>query len=308
MDRRVGDEVGEEGNGPAGSGEGGGGGGEPDKSPVTRRPSSPTSLLLPPPSTPPPTTTTATGFVIDDCSAVEQPDNEVDRPPPSVVVECDIDDDTAASASVYYSGYHSEELDEDLEDLEEEQEDEEDDDDEVVEEEEEEEEEEEGQDQEEVEEEEEEDDGLPYPGFVPITLGFLTQYSKPRTFCLRMITNPYPFLLNIKFSGNFARVTESAVCGLSGVSLTLSSRIDSLSLPCPATYVVYMWHVRQSEETWPTPQVSRRASTISSCLFGRLFSCRCVAGNCWVAWPRCQRPTFFFFVCSRRSVYNLYWT
>ena len=163
----------------------------------------------------------------------------MDRPPPSVVVACDIDDDTAASASVYYSGYHSEELDEDLEDLEEEQEDEEDDDDEVVEEEEEEEEEE-GQDQEEVEEEEDEDDGLPYPGFVPITLGFLTQYSKPRTFCLRMITNPYPFLLNIKFSGNFARVTESAVCGLSGVSLTLSSRIDSLSLPCPATYVVYM--------------------------------------------------------------------
>ena len=84
--------------------------------------------------------------------------------------------------------------------------------------------------------------------------------------------------------------------------------IDSLSFPCLASE--YMWHVRQSEETWPTPQVSRRASTISSCLFGRLFSCRCVAGNCWVAWPRCQRPTFFFFffVCSCRSVYNLYWT
>lgn len=41
--------------------------------------------------------------------------------------------------------------------------------------------------------EDDDDDGLPYPGFVPVTFGFLTQYSKPRALCLQIITNPYPF-------------------------------------------------------------------------------------------------------------------
>jgi hypothetical protein len=44
--------------------------------------------------------------------------------------------------------------------------------------------------------EEQPDEDLPYPGFVPITLGFLTQTSRPRALCLRMITNPYPFSRN----------------------------------------------------------------------------------------------------------------
>jgi hypothetical protein len=82
-------------------------------------------------------------------------------------------------------------VDEDLEDLEEEQEEEDEDDE--VEEEEEEEEEEDQVDGQEEDEDQEADDGLPFPGFVPVTLGFMTQYSRPRSFCLRMITNPYPF-------------------------------------------------------------------------------------------------------------------
>ena len=40
----------------------------------------------------------------------------------------------------------------------------------------------------------EEDQDLPYPGFIPVTLGFLTQTSRPRSWCLRLLTNPYPFL------------------------------------------------------------------------------------------------------------------
>lgn len=65
------------------------------------------------------------------------------------------------------------------------------------------------------EEEEEEDDGdseddgdddlgymepehnpqeqLPYPGFVAVSMKYLDQKSRPRNWCLAMITNPYPF-------------------------------------------------------------------------------------------------------------------
>lgn len=35
---------------------------------------------------------------------------------------------------------------------------------------------------------------LPYPGFVPISMKYLDQKSRPRNWCLAMITNPYPFL------------------------------------------------------------------------------------------------------------------
>lgn len=34
---------------------------------------------------------------------------------------------------------------------------------------------------------------LPYPGFVPISMKYLDQKSRPRNWCLAMITNPYPF-------------------------------------------------------------------------------------------------------------------
>lgn len=47
--------------------------------------------------------------------------------------------------------------------------------------------------EEEDDHEDDDDDGLPFPGFVPVTFGFLTQYSRPRAICLRIITNPYPF-------------------------------------------------------------------------------------------------------------------
>lgn len=36
-------------------------------------------------------------------------------------------------------------------------------------------------------------DGQPYPGFVPIALKYLDQRTRPRSWCLAMITNPYPF-------------------------------------------------------------------------------------------------------------------
>jgi len=40
------------------------------------------------------------------------------------------------------------------------------------------------------------DDDLPFPGFVPLTLGYLTQTNRLRHFCLRMITNSYPLTTN----------------------------------------------------------------------------------------------------------------
>jgi hypothetical protein len=43
------------------------------------------------------------------------------------------------------------------------------------------------------EEDEEEEEDLPYPGFIPLALGCLEQHTRPRSWCLRMITNPYPF-------------------------------------------------------------------------------------------------------------------
>ncbi|KAL0107192.1 hypothetical protein PUN28_015603 [Cardiocondyla obscurior] len=43
------------------------------------------------------------------------------------------------------------------------------------------------------EDEEEEAEVLPYPGFIPIALGYLDQTRRPRNWCLALITNPYPF-------------------------------------------------------------------------------------------------------------------
>lgn len=53
--------------------------------------------------------------------------------------------------------------------------------------------------------EEDEDDEdveqLPYPGFRPIALRYLDQRSRPRKWCLAMMTNPYPFYAS--FFANF---------------------------------------------------------------------------------------------------------
>lgn len=40
----------------------------------------------------------------------------------------------------------------------------------------------------------EEEPDLPYPGFVDVALRWFTQTTPPRSWCLRMINNPYPFL------------------------------------------------------------------------------------------------------------------
>lgn len=37
------------------------------------------------------------------------------------------------------------------------------------------------------------DTNLPFPGFVQFSLKYLSQETKPRIWCLRLITNPYPF-------------------------------------------------------------------------------------------------------------------
>lgn len=49
------------------------------------------------------------------------------------------------------------------------------------------------EDDDEYEEDEEEGDEQPYPGFVPVVLRYLDQTTRPRNWCLALITNPYPF-------------------------------------------------------------------------------------------------------------------
>lgn len=41
--------------------------------------------------------------------------------------------------------------------------------------------------------EDDDEPGLPYPGFVPVALYYFVQDKPPRSWCLRMLTNPYPF-------------------------------------------------------------------------------------------------------------------
>ena len=84
--------------------------------------------------------------------------------------------------------------DEEEEEEEEEEEDDEDDDDD-----------EDDEDDDDQEDDEEEDDNeedgvddvdgdeLPYPGFVPVAMRYLEQNTRPRNWCLALITNPYPF-------------------------------------------------------------------------------------------------------------------
>lgn len=36
---------------------------------------------------------------------------------------------------------------------------------------------------------------LPFPGFRPVTMFCLTQTTRPRNWCLRIVTNPYPFIV-----------------------------------------------------------------------------------------------------------------
>ncbi|KAK9687783.1 hypothetical protein QE152_g36009 [Popillia japonica] len=36
------------------------------------------------------------------------------------------------------------------------------------------------------------DPNLPYPGIAPIALGYLSQTTRPRSWCLALISNPYP--------------------------------------------------------------------------------------------------------------------
>lgn len=43
---------------------------------------------------------------------------------------------------------------------------------------------------------------LPYPGFPEISMNYLTQDSRPRSWCLMLITNPYPFQI-FTFRYNF---------------------------------------------------------------------------------------------------------
>lgn len=45
--------------------------------------------------------------------------------------------------------------------------------------------------------EDREEENLPYPGFRPVTLFYMTQTTHPRDWCLKLVTNPYPFLVSI---------------------------------------------------------------------------------------------------------------
>ncbi|KAL1497719.1 hypothetical protein ABEB36_008630 [Hypothenemus hampei] len=43
------------------------------------------------------------------------------------------------------------------------------------------------------------DPNLPYPGIAPIALRYLSQTTRPRSWCLALISNPYPFLSQFSY-------------------------------------------------------------------------------------------------------------
>ena len=43
------------------------------------------------------------------------------------------------------------------------------------------------------------DEGLPYSTYMPISMYCLHQTSAPRSWCLKMISNPYPFHMNYNY-------------------------------------------------------------------------------------------------------------
>uniref|UniRef100_A0A3B5AKK2 Uncharacterized protein n=1 Tax=Stegastes partitus TaxID=144197 RepID=A0A3B5AKK2_9TELE len=38
-------------------------------------------------------------------------------------------------------------------------------------------------------------EGLPYPDLAPVVFFYLKQSTRPRSWCLKMVSNPYPFTL-----------------------------------------------------------------------------------------------------------------
>lgn len=53
---------------------------------------------------------------------------------------------------------------------------------------------------------------LPYPGFTEVALRYLTQDTRPRNWCLMLITNPYPFHT---FRSNFSiRTSITRICNI----------------------------------------------------------------------------------------------
>lgn len=91
----------------------------------------------------------------------------------------DDEDEDGARESINKRAVQEEDEDEDDEDGENNVDDEDDDDD--------------DDDEDDDEDEEEEGEGLPYPGFIPLALRYLDQTTRPRNWCLALITNPYPF-------------------------------------------------------------------------------------------------------------------
>ncbi|KAF7408827.1 hypothetical protein HZH66_003364 [Vespula vulgaris] len=80
-----------------------------------------------------------------------------------------------------------------MDDEEDEDEDEEDDDDDEDDEDDDDDDDDDDEDDDDEDDEEEDGDELPYPGFVPVALRYLEQTTRPRNWCLALITNPYPF-------------------------------------------------------------------------------------------------------------------
>lgn len=54
---------------------------------------------------------------------------------------------------------------------------------------------------------------LPYPGFPEISMKYLTQDSRPRSWCLKLITNPYPFQI-FTFIYKFLFIYFYLLCGM----------------------------------------------------------------------------------------------
>ncbi|KAJ8283883.1 hypothetical protein COCON_G00027330 [Conger conger] len=89
---------------------------------------------------------------------------------------------------------------------------------------------------------------LPYPSLAPVVFFYLKQTTRPRSWCLKMVCNPYPFMLKMSFPTWKANTrtplrTPGKVGQISCFLLSLSglSHIVRLCLTRDSICISYIW-------------------------------------------------------------------
>lgn len=75
---------------------------------------------------------------------------------------------------------------------------------------------------------------LPFPDYVPVTLCYLKQTSRPRNWCLQMISNPYPFHISFFILFQFLNVSRD----LYSICFAAIFKCDLLFVICDLRFVI----------------------------------------------------------------------